>query len=94
MVTFRVDVITEDNDDNYYKPTATVMHIFIFDTINNKSLKKGKWIINKQGMRKEIFVICLAKLPMKKTKSRDSTVYSTMGQTSLCGFISLKNDLY
>jgi len=30
----------------------------------------------------------------KKTKSRDSTVYSTMRQTSLCGFISLKNDLY
>ena len=34
------------------------------------------------------------KKPRKKTKSRDGTVYSTMRQTSLCGFISLKNDLY
>ena len=34
------------------------------------------------------------KKPRKKPKSRDSTVYSTMRQTSLCGFISLKNDLY
>ena len=30
----------------------------------------------------------------KKTKSKDSTVDSTMRQTSLCGFISLNNDLY
>ena len=30
----------------------------------------------------------------KKTKRRDSTVYSTMRQTSLSGFISLKNELY
>ena len=30
----------------------------------------------------------------KKTKGRDSTVYSTMRQTSLCAFISLKNNLY
>ena len=30
----------------------------------------------------------------KKTIKGDSTVYSTSGQTSLCGFISLKNDLY
>ena len=29
----------------------------------------------------------------KKRKGRDSTVYSTMRQTSLSGFISLKNDL-
>ena len=34
------------------------------------------------------------KKPKKKPKGRDSTVYSTMRQTSLCGFISLKNDLY
>ena len=34
------------------------------------------------------------KKPRKKTKSRNSTVYSTMRQQSLCGFISLNNDLY
>ena len=34
------------------------------------------------------------KKPRKKTKGRDSTVYSTMRQTSLCGFMSLKKDLY
>ena len=34
------------------------------------------------------------KKPTKKTIRRDSTVYSTMRQTSLCGFISLKNNLY
>ena len=34
------------------------------------------------------------KKPRKKTKGRDSTVYSTTRQTSLCDFISLKNDLY
>ena len=34
------------------------------------------------------------KKPKKKTRSRDSTVYSTMRQTALSGFISLKNDLY
>ena len=34
------------------------------------------------------------KKPRKKTESRDSTLYSTMGQQSLCGFISLNNDLY
>ena len=34
------------------------------------------------------------KKPRKKTKSRDSTVYSTMRQQSLCGFISLNNDLF
>ena len=34
------------------------------------------------------------KKPKKKTKSRDSTIYSTMRQTSLSGFIFLHNDLY
>ena len=34
------------------------------------------------------------KKPRKKTIKWDSTVYSTMRQTSLCGFISLKYDLY
>ena len=34
------------------------------------------------------------KKPRKKSKSRDSTVYSTMKQQSLSGFISLHNDLY
>ena len=32
--------------------------------------------------------------PKKKTKRRDSTIYSTMRQTALSDFISLKNDLY
>ena len=34
------------------------------------------------------------KKPRKKTIKRDSIVYFAMRQTSLCGFISLKNDLY
>ena len=34
------------------------------------------------------------KKPRKKKRNRDSTVYSTMRQTALNGFISLKNDLY
>ena len=34
------------------------------------------------------------KKPRKKNKGRDSTVYSTMKQQSLSGFISLHNDLY
>ena len=34
------------------------------------------------------------KKPQKKTKGRDSTVYSTLRQMSLSGFISLKNDVY
>ena len=34
------------------------------------------------------------KKPRKKTIKRDSTVYSTMRQMSLCGFIYLKNNLY
>ena len=34
------------------------------------------------------------KKPRKKIKGRDSTVYSTIRQISLCGFISLKNNLY
>ena len=34
------------------------------------------------------------KKPRKKRKGRDSTVYSTMKQQSLSGFISLHNDLY
>ena len=34
------------------------------------------------------------KKPKKKMRSRDSTVYSTMRQTALSGFISLTNDLY
>ena len=34
------------------------------------------------------------KKPRKKSKGRDSTVYSTMKQQSLSGFISLHNDLY
>ena len=32
--------------------------------------------------------------PRKKTKSKDSTIYSTMRQQSLSGYISLNNDLY
>ena len=34
------------------------------------------------------------KKPKKKTKRRDRTVYSTMRQTTLGGFIFLKNDWY
>ena len=60
MVAFFVNVITEDNnnDDYYYKPTI------------NESKWNQKWVMNKQGMRKKTFLICLAKLPMKKEKRR------------------------
>ena len=34
------------------------------------------------------------KKPRKKKRNRDSAVYSTMRQTALSGFTSLKNDLY
>mmetsp|Transcript_1429 Transcript_1429/g.1644 ORF Transcript_1429/g.1644 Transcript_1429/m.1644 type:complete len:89 (-) Transcript_1429:92-358(-) len=34
------------------------------------------------------------KKPRKKKRKKDSAVYSTMRQTALSGFISLKNDLY
>ena len=34
------------------------------------------------------------KKPKNKMRSWDSTVYSTMRQIALSGFISLKNDLY
>ena len=34
------------------------------------------------------------KKPRKRSKGRNSTVYSTMKQQSLSGFISLHNDLY
>ena len=30
----------------------------------------------------------------KKRRKKDSTVYSIMRQTSLCGFMSIKNNLY
>ena len=34
------------------------------------------------------------KKPRKKKRKKDSAVYSTMRQTALSGFISLKKDLY
>ena len=34
------------------------------------------------------------KKPRKKSTGRDSTIYSTMKEQSLSGFISLHNDLY
>ena len=57
--------------------------------------KKNREIIERTENRQRIqFKNEQYKKPRKKTKSRDSTVYSTMRQTSLCGFISLNNDLY
>ena len=57
--------------------------------------KKNREIIERAEKReRDHFKNKQYKKPRRKTKSRDSTVYSTMRQTSLCGFISLKNDLY
>ena len=57
--------------------------------------KKNREIIERAEKRqRDHFKNEQYKKPQKKTKSRDSTVYSTMRQTSLCGFISLKNNLY
>ena len=58
-------------------------------------VKKNREIIETtENRHREQFKNEQYKKPRKKPKSRDSTVYSTMRQTSLCGFISLKNDLY
>jgi len=57
--------------------------------------KKNKEIIERAEKRqRDHFRHEAHKKPRKKTIKRDSTVYSTMRQKSLCGFISLKNDLY
>ena len=57
--------------------------------------KKNKEIIERtENRQREQFKTEQYKKSRKKTKSRDSTVYSTMRQTSLCGFTFLKNDLY
>ena len=57
--------------------------------------KKNREIIERAEKRqRDHFQHKAHKKPKEKTIRRDSTVYSTMRQTSLCGFISLKNDLY
>ena len=57
--------------------------------------KKNREIIERtENRQKAQFKNEQYKKPRKKIKSRDSRVYSTMRQTSLCGFIPLKNDLY
>ena len=57
--------------------------------------KKNREIIERTENRQRIkFKNEQYKKPRKKTKSRYSTVYSTMRQISLCGFKSLKNNLY
>ena len=57
--------------------------------------KKNREIIERTENRQRIqFKNEQYKKPRKKTKSRDSTVYSTMRQTSLSGYMSLKNNLY
>ena len=57
--------------------------------------KKNREIIERTENRQRIqFKNEQYKKPRKKNKSRDSTVYSTMKQQSLSGFISLHNDLY
>ena len=57
--------------------------------------KKNREIIERTENRQRIqFKNEQYKKTRKKTKGRDSTEYSTMRQTSLCGFISVKNDLY
>ena len=55
----------------------------------------NKEAIDRIGKRQRDFYRNEAhKKPRKKKKNRDSTVYSTMRQTALSGFISLKNNLY
>ena len=56
--------------------------------------KKNREIERAEKQQRDHFKNKQYKKSQKKTKSRDSTVYSTMRQTSLCGFISLKNNLY
>ena len=57
--------------------------------------KKNREIIERTENRQRMqFKNEQYKKPRKKTKSRDSTVYSTMRQQSLCGFIPLNNELY
>ena len=57
--------------------------------------KKNRKITERtENRQREQFKNEQYKKPQKKTKSRDSTVYPTIKHTSLCGFISLKNNLY
>ena len=57
--------------------------------------KKNREIIERTENRQRIqFKNEQYKKPREKTRSRDSTVYSAMRQQSLCGCISLNNDLY
>ena len=60
--------------------------------------KKNKEIIERtekeqRNDRETTFNTKHTKKTKKKTIKRDSTVYSIMRQTSLCGFISLKDVL-
>ena len=53
--------------------------------------KKDRETIERTEIRQRVkFKNEQYKKPRKKTKSSNSTVYSTMRQTSLCSFISLK----
>ena len=57
--------------------------------------KKNREIIERtENRQRRQFKNRQYKKPRKKNKSRDSTVYSTMKQQSLSGFIFLHNDLY
>ena len=57
--------------------------------------KNNREIVERvEKQRRDYFWHKAHKKPRKKTKGRDSTVNSIRRQTSLCGFISLENDLY
>ena len=56
---------------------------------NNRNIIEREEDRQRQRFKNEQY-----KKPRKKKKGRDSTVYSTMKQQSLSGFISLHNDLY
>ena len=66
----------------------------IIEWLKIGGLNNSKTIERIEKRNRDYFHHEAHKKPKKKTKRRDSTIYSTMRQTSLSGFISLQNDLY
>ena len=74
------------------RSTGRVKPIVVWIRVRGKNNKESIDRIEKQ--LRDYYRHEAHKKPKKKTRCRDSTVYSTMRQTPLSGFISLKNDLY
>ena len=90
MKTISIHTSVKKWDDRAKSGTKSIVGCF------RKGIKKNREIIEKaEKKQRDHFQHKAHKKPEKKTiLRRDSTVYSTMRQTSLCGFISLKNNLY